>query len=479
MSRNTTWSENTQWGVAGGWTSATGITQKHNVRMYNKLSVYGNVNTNSETLDDALSTGNLVTPLELILLHGNYDAFNNDLNPFDDGANEWRDRYCELITSLDCEGPCNLDGFIQTDIECSQNDLWCSGQPLENNLTSYNFISGESICPDQQAIYSPLEYLYMVSLLLVTDVLDATFVDPASINTKIQDGISIIGPSVLCEGDVIVYQFHTDVPFGEFEFCTSENIEIVSVNGDEVTVELIDYSIKEGIICVQEILPIDEDCALPRKIYKKVSITEDEEYFNIDEHVYGDPCTRVIEVVNFGLINNDFEISEFSFIGVDGPLGEIYTPNGAEGNSILMSYYPENDQMAKEVRYIITFDAGCLGIQTITGVLDFTECVESDNIMKLVLSPNPLDPEVTDDKINVQIINENQTNGSPATIKGALYVIPPNFGQSYFIKEVNSNTGFWEETIDLPTNMNDGIGYILFIRNNGESVNSPFVIQRR
>jgi|GEM_PF-6443359 len=497
---NTTWSENLGWASAGGFTSGIGG-RKVNIRMYNKLSVYGDVNTNSETIEDAIHTGNIVTPLELILLHGNYDAFNTDFNAFDgDASKEWRDKYCELITSLSCDGPCNFEGEING-VECESNDLWCSGQPLEYNgpdleIDWSDFPNPAVVdhCPDQQAIYSPLEYLYMVSLLLVTDVLDVDFVDPSAIDSELDDGLFISGPTVICENDIVQFTFTTEIPFGDFEFCASDNFEIIDVNENKVTVELVDYSVKEGVICIQEIIDNNDDCAIARRINKKVSITEDVEVFYGDLHLSTDPCTKTIEILNDGLINDQFIIQDINFIGVNGPLGEIYAPNSTGGNTFSFYYHPnteipsELDAMATIIEYEVTFTVPCLGEQSFTGRVDFTECIDwwiqfraingngyqSDEDVLITLSPNPIDISQVGNVLNVNI-----TDQDAGVVKGVLYLAPSNSGQIVYVKEIDSSVSSWDGVIDLDVNINNGIGYVIFLRSDGVTFHSPFVVERR
>lgn len=157
------------WSLSAGVESAAGLGQQHNIRMYNKVCTYSGLNITSETLEDALQAGNLVTPLELILFHDNYEVFKGDRNPFDGNApKEWRDQYCELLSSFPKEGAMNIvDSKIakKYNVKSTTNDLWCNGSPLESNLKDCN----------RNSIFSPLEFIYLYDLLVYLEVVNVEF----------------------------------------------------------------------------------------------------------------------------------------------------------------------------------------------------------------------------------------------------------------------------------------------------------------
>lgn len=157
------------WSLSAGVESAAGFGQQHNIRMYNKVSTYANLNVTSETLEDALQAGNLVTPLELILFHDNYKVFKGDRNPFDGNApKKWRDRYCELLSSYPIEGAINVVDQNITErygITSNTNGIWCNGSPLESNLKDCN----------RNSVFSPLEFIYLYDLLAYLEVVDVAF----------------------------------------------------------------------------------------------------------------------------------------------------------------------------------------------------------------------------------------------------------------------------------------------------------------
>ena len=159
------------WSLSAGVESAAGFGQQHNIRMYNKLSTYSELSITSETLEDAIQAGNLVTPLELILLHDNYQVFKGDRNPFDGNApKEWRDRYCELLTTYPQEGAINIVNpkvAAKYSIRSNTNDLWCNGSPLESNLKKCN----------RNSIFSPLEFIYLYDLLVYLEVIDVEYTE--------------------------------------------------------------------------------------------------------------------------------------------------------------------------------------------------------------------------------------------------------------------------------------------------------------
>lgn len=154
------------WSLSAGVESAAGLGQQHNIRMYNKVSTYSGINITSETLEDALQAGNLVTPLELILFHNNYEVFKGDRNPFDGNApKKWRDRYCELLTSYPMQGAINIVNDLVSkkySLKSSTNDLWCNGSPLESNLNRCN----------RNSIFSPLEFIYLYDLFVYLEVVN-------------------------------------------------------------------------------------------------------------------------------------------------------------------------------------------------------------------------------------------------------------------------------------------------------------------
>ncbi len=160
------------WSLSAGVESAAGLGQQHNIRMFNKVSSYSGLNITSETLEDALQAGNIVTPLELILFHDNYKVFKGDRNPFDGNApKEWRDNYCELLTSYPIEGAINIVNpkiTAKYNLKSNTNDLWCNGSPLESNLKKCN----------RNSVFSPLEFIYLYDLLVLLEVIDVEFVRP-------------------------------------------------------------------------------------------------------------------------------------------------------------------------------------------------------------------------------------------------------------------------------------------------------------
>lgn len=159
------------WSLSASIESIVGLGQQHNIRMYNKVSTFANLSIVSETLEDALQAGNLVTPLESIIFHDNYKVFKGDRNPFDGNApKKWRDESCELLTTFP-------DGFLvnitrneigrKFKLISNTNDLWCNGSPLESNLDYCN----------RNSIFSPLEYLYMYSVMNHLNVFDKQKID--------------------------------------------------------------------------------------------------------------------------------------------------------------------------------------------------------------------------------------------------------------------------------------------------------------
>ena len=156
------------WSLSASVESILGMGQQHNIRMYNKVSSFANLSVVSETLEDALQAGNLVTPLELIIFHDNYKVFKGDRNPFDGNApKKWRDRYCELLTTYPDDILVNStknEIKRKFKLEDNTNDLWCNGSPLESNLDYCN----------RNSVFSPLEYLYMYSVMDYLGVFDSS-----------------------------------------------------------------------------------------------------------------------------------------------------------------------------------------------------------------------------------------------------------------------------------------------------------------
>lgn len=154
------------WSLSASVESVIGLGQQHNIRMYNKVSTYANLSVVSETLEDALQAGNLVTPLESIIFHDNYKVFKGDRNPFDGNApKKWRDQYCELLTSYP-EGILvnNTRNEIarKFKLKSNTNEQWCNGSPLESNLDYCN----------RNSVFSPLEYLYLYNVMNYLNVFD-------------------------------------------------------------------------------------------------------------------------------------------------------------------------------------------------------------------------------------------------------------------------------------------------------------------
>lgn len=158
------------WSLSAGVESAAGFGQQHNIRMYNKVSTYSGLNITSETLEDALQAGNIVTPLELILFHDSYKVFKGDRNPFDGNApKQWRDEYCEMLSSYPIDGAMNIVNPEITKkyaIKSNTNNLWCNGSPLESNLKNCY----------RNSIFSPLEFIYLYDLLVYLEVVDVQYV---------------------------------------------------------------------------------------------------------------------------------------------------------------------------------------------------------------------------------------------------------------------------------------------------------------
>lgn len=154
------------WSLSASVESVIGLGQQHNIRMYNKVSTYSNLSIVSETLEDAIQAGNLVTPLESIIFHENYKVFKGDRNPFDGNApKKWRDQYCELLTSYPDSILVNItrnELGRKFKLETNSNDLWCNGSPLESNLDYCN----------RSSVFSPLEFLYMYNVMNYLNVFD-------------------------------------------------------------------------------------------------------------------------------------------------------------------------------------------------------------------------------------------------------------------------------------------------------------------